>query len=97
MSTLQNIQADLYRIPLPVVLSDSTHGDMTHFELVTVRLRDDQGAEGVGYPFTVGANGRAALHALREPHRLHRGHGKAGPATAFRMRLPVIPGYPVPR
>jgi L-alanine-DL-glutamate epimerase-like enolase superfamily enzyme len=64
MSTLQNIQADLYRIPLPVVLSDSTHGDMTHFELVTVRLRDDQGAEGVGYTFTVGANGRAALHTV---------------------------------
>lgn len=64
MSTLQNIQADLYRIPLPVVLSDSTHGEMTHFELVTVRLRDDAGAEGVGYTFTVGANGRAALQTV---------------------------------
>src|SRR5882724_5555479 len=53
----------LYRIELPVPLSDSTHGTMTHFELVTVRLRDEDGAEGVGYTYTTGAGG-AAVHAL---------------------------------
>jgi L-alanine-DL-glutamate epimerase-like enolase superfamily enzyme len=53
----------LYRIELPVPLSDSTHGTMTHFELVTVRLRDSDGAEGVGYTYTTGAGG-AAVHAL---------------------------------
>ena len=53
----------LYRIELPVPLSDSTHGVMTHFELVTVRLRDSDGAEGVGYTYTTGAGG-AAVHAL---------------------------------
>jgi L-alanine-DL-glutamate epimerase-like enolase superfamily enzyme len=53
----------LYRIQLPVPLSDSTHGTMTHFELVTVRLRDSDGAEGVGYTYTTGAGG-AAVHAL---------------------------------
>src|SRR6201996_1584722 len=53
----------LYRIELPVPLSDSTHGTMTHFELVTVRLRDTEGAEGVGYTYTTGAGG-AAVHAL---------------------------------
>ena len=37
---LEEIRADHYRVPLPVALSDSTHGTMTHFELVTVRLRD---------------------------------------------------------
>ena len=47
----------LYRIELPVPLSDSTHGTMTHFELVTVRLRDSDGAEGVGYTYTTGAGG----------------------------------------
>jgi L-alanine-DL-glutamate epimerase-like enolase superfamily enzyme len=46
-----------------VPLSDSTHGTMTHFELVTVRLRDEDGAEGVGYTYTTGAGG-AAVHAL---------------------------------
>jgi L-alanine-DL-glutamate epimerase-like enolase superfamily enzyme len=53
----------LYRIELPVPLSDSTHGTMTHFELVTVHLRDSDGAEGVGYTYTTGAGG-AAVHVL---------------------------------
>ena len=57
------LETGLYRIELPVALSDSTHGTMTHFELVTVRLRDSDGAEGVGYTYTVGAGG-AAVHAL---------------------------------
>jgi len=47
--TIREIQADHYRIPLPVALSDSTHGVIEGFELVTVRLRDGDGAEGVGY------------------------------------------------
>lgn len=60
MSTIATLDCGLYRIELPVVLSDSTHGDMSHFELVTVRLRDSDGAEGVGYTYTVGTNGHAA-------------------------------------
>ena len=47
--TIAGIETGLYRIELPVPLSDSTHGTLTHFELVTVRLRDSDGAEGVGY------------------------------------------------
>jgi L-alanine-DL-glutamate epimerase-like enolase superfamily enzyme len=57
------LDAALYRIELPVALSDSTHGTITHFELITVRLRDTDGAEGVGYTYTVGAGG-SAVHAL---------------------------------
>jgi L-alanine-DL-glutamate epimerase-like enolase superfamily enzyme len=60
---LASLETALYRIKLPVPLSDSTHGTMTHFELVTVRLRDSDGAEGVGYTYTVGTGG-AAVHAL---------------------------------
>ena len=60
---IETIQADHYRIPLPVALSDSTHGTIESFELVTVRVRDVAGAEGVGYTYTVGAGG-AAVHAL---------------------------------
>lgn len=55
------LETALYRIELPVPLSDSTHGIMTHFELVTVRLRDSDGAEGVGYTYTTGAGGAAVL------------------------------------
>lgn len=52
-----------YRIPLPSVLSDATHGEITHFELVTVRIRAHDGADGVGYTYTVGAGG-AAVRSL---------------------------------
>src|SRR5215471_6690328 len=59
------VGVDHYRIPLPVVLSDSTHGDILAFELVTVRLRDADGVEGLGYTYTVGQGG-AAVAALIE-------------------------------
>src|SRR5262245_42070814 len=57
------VQADHYRIPLLVALSDSTHGTMEAFELITVRVRDADGAEGLGYTYTVGAGG-GAIHDL---------------------------------
>ena len=57
--TIASVRADHYRVPLPVALSDSTHGTMSAFELVTVRIRDADGAEGLGYTYTVGAGGGA--------------------------------------
>lgn len=59
MSAIASVRSELYRIPLPVTLTDSTHGEMSHFQLITVRLTDTDGAEGVGYTYTVGANGHA--------------------------------------
>jgi L-alanine-DL-glutamate epimerase-like enolase superfamily enzyme len=58
-----DVQTDLYRIPLPVVLSDATHGDISHVELVTVRVRTAEGQEGLGYTYTPGVGG-AGVHAL---------------------------------
>src|SRR6266480_3435273 len=60
---IREVQVDHYYIPLAVALSDSTHGTIRGFEVVTVRLRDTEGAEGVGYTYTVGTGG-AAVHAL---------------------------------
>jgi L-alanine-DL-glutamate epimerase-like enolase superfamily enzyme len=57
--TIASVRADHYRIPLPVAVSDSTHGTMEAFELVTVRVRDEGGAEGLGYTYTVGTGGGA--------------------------------------
>lgn len=57
--TISKIACDHYRIPLPVTLSDSTHGDMTHFDLITVRISDADGVEGLGYTYTVGSGARA--------------------------------------
>jgi L-alanine-DL-glutamate epimerase-like enolase superfamily enzyme len=63
--TIASLDAAHALIELPIVLSDSTHGTITHFELVTVRLRDQDGAEGVGYTYTVGKGG-GAIHSLIE-------------------------------
>lgn len=59
MPRIASITSGFYRIPLPVALSDSMHGQMLAFELNTVRVRDVDGAEGTGYTFTVGRNGAA--------------------------------------
>ena len=65
MATIKNIETGLYRIPLSVTLSDSTHGQITAFELITVRIRDADDAEGTGYTYTVGRNGGAIADILR--------------------------------
>ncbi|SVB90334.1 uncharacterized protein METZ01_LOCUS243188, partial [marine metagenome] len=45
MSIIDNITADHYRIPLPVTLTDATHGEMSQFDLITVKVRDSDGVE----------------------------------------------------
>jgi hypothetical protein len=60
---IADVRADHYLIPLPVPLSDSTHGTIPAFEMIAVRVRDADGAEGVGYTYTVGTGG-AAVHAV---------------------------------
>jgi len=69
MAAIENFQSNFYTIPLPVALTDSMHGVMRGFELNTVRIRDTDGAEGVGYTFTAGHNGAgiAALLAHEMP------------------------------
>ena len=57
MAIIKIAETGFYRIPLTVVLSDSTHGEINAFELITCRVRDSDGAEGVGYTYTVGRNG----------------------------------------
>lgn len=63
MEKIQKIAVAHYRIPLPQVLTDSTHGTMTHFELVTVQITDQQGAQGLGYTYTVN-HGGGAVYSL---------------------------------
>ena len=92
MASIGNVETGFYRVPLPVVLTDSTHGEMRAFELITVRVRDADGAEGVGYTYTVGRNGGAidailtreiaglVLGAGRRPHRAAVADDVVGPA-----------------
>jgi L-alanine-DL-glutamate epimerase-like enolase superfamily enzyme len=64
MSKIQSVVTGFFRIPLPEILTDSMHGVMRDFELVTARIRDEDGAEGVGYTFTVGRNGGAIANII---------------------------------
>lgn len=59
MALIDSVRTDFYRVPLPTVLTDSTHGVMAEFELVTVRVRDAEGAEGLGYTYAVMSGGAA--------------------------------------
>lgn len=56
---IERVTADLYTIPLRQPLTDSTHGVMVDFELITVRVVDTDGVEGVGYTYTVNHGGEA--------------------------------------
>jgi len=68
-TSIAEVEARLFRVPLDEVLSDAKHGDHTHFELVTVTIRRRDGATGTGYTYTGGFGGRAILamvnHDLR--------------------------------
>ncbi|GAA2343834.1 mandelate racemase/muconate lactonizing enzyme family protein [Saccharopolyspora halophila] len=59
MAGIESVRADLYRIPLSTALTDSTHGSMVDFELIAVRVRDEDGVEGLGYTYTVHTGGTA--------------------------------------
>ena len=63
---IESLDARHYRVPLPVPMTDSTHGTMTDFALITVRIRDTDGGEGVGYTYTTGHNGAAIRSTLAE-------------------------------
>lgn len=58
------LECQLYRIPLLELASDATHGVLPHFELVTVRVAADDGAQGTGYTMTVGAGGAAVARLI---------------------------------
>jgi L-alanine-DL-glutamate epimerase-like enolase superfamily enzyme len=64
MARINSVITGFYRVPLPEILTDSMHGIMRDFELITARVRDEDGAEGVGYTFTVGRNGGATANIL---------------------------------
>ena len=64
MSKIAAVEAKYFRLPLAEVLSDAMHGEHTHFELITVAVKDEDGCEGGGYTYTGGRGGRAVLAVL---------------------------------
>ncbi|WP_099827267.1 mandelate racemase/muconate lactonizing enzyme family protein [Oceaniglobus indicus] len=61
MPVISAVDCRLFHVPLAEVLVDAKHGDHTHFQLVTVTIRTDDGREGTGYTYTGGKGG----HAIR--------------------------------
>ena len=59
MSTITEIQTSYYRIPLPELMEDAKHGLHTHFEVPIVKVRTDDGREGIGYTYTGGFGGES--------------------------------------
>ena len=80
MARIETTETGLYRIPLTVTLSDSTHGEIRAFELVTCRVRDAdvRERERLDHDRLVGAAVGAqparqrAVLAVEPRHRAHR-------------------------
>ena len=63
MALIESVKTSSYKVKLEHVMSDSTHGSIPHFEFVTVKVKDMDGAEGLGYTYAVNS-GATAFHAL---------------------------------
>ena len=61
---IQQIKLDHYCIPLPQILSDSTHGQIASFGLNTACVMTADGLSGLGYSYVVGNIGGSAIHSL---------------------------------
>lgn len=59
MSKIKSVEACLFNVPLDEVLVDAKHGDHSHFQLVTVTITLEDGAQGTGYTYTGGRGGHA--------------------------------------
>ncbi|MBA7520412.1 3,6-anhydro-alpha-L-galactonate cycloisomerase [subsurface metagenome] len=64
-NTISALNVQLFKVPLPEVLTDAKHGDHTHFELITVAITLEDGSEGTGYTYT-GGKGGYAIKAMLE-------------------------------
>ena len=63
---IKEIETRLYRIPFEKPFSDSIHGYIPDFELITVRIRTNTGLEGLGYTYTVGQGGRSVYSLIED-------------------------------
>ncbi|WP_375449972.1 mandelate racemase/muconate lactonizing enzyme family protein [uncultured Devosia sp.] len=66
MTRIESVEPQLFRVPLPKVMTDAKHGAHTHFELITVTVRTEDGIEGTGYTYTGGRGGRAILALIEQ-------------------------------
>lgn len=69
MSKLVSLQVSLYRLPLAVPVEASAAGVMAGFDMVMVRLQDDQGCGGCGYTVLHQGQGAAVAAVIDGPFR----------------------------
>ncbi len=62
---IKAVETKHYLLPLSHPMTDASHGVMTHFEVVLVKLETDSGLAGYGYTYTIGCGG-AAIRSLIE-------------------------------
>lgn len=62
---IERIKTQHYVLPLTHPMTDASHGVMTHFEVIMVKLQTDSGQTGHGYTYTIGCGG-AAIQSLIE-------------------------------
>ena len=62
---VKNLHCEHYRIPLSHPMQDATHGLMTDFDVVMVKLESETGQLGLGYTYTVHGGG-GAIRSLVE-------------------------------
>ena len=62
-SRISCIETCHYRLPLTHPMTDASHGVMTHFEVILVKLQTESGLQGCGYTYTIGVGG-SAIRAL---------------------------------
>lgn len=62
MRCILGVEAKLFAVRLPEVLTDAKHGTHAHFQLVTATVSLSHGSAETGYTYTGGKGG----HAIRE-------------------------------
>jgi L-alanine-DL-glutamate epimerase-like enolase superfamily enzyme len=62
---IREVETYHFKIPLHRTLTDAMHGEMTHFEVIMVKISTEEGLEGIGYTYTIGVGGEA-VHSLIE-------------------------------
>ncbi len=69
MATIERMEVDLFRLPLPVPVEASAAGLMKGFDMVTVRLVDSDGVTGSGYTVLHEGQGASIAKVVDLPFR----------------------------
>ena len=69
MPKIADLRVDLYRVPLPEPIEAYAAGVMTAFDMVTARITDSDGVEGVGYTVMHAGQGASIAAICDQPFR----------------------------